>query len=66
MIVDCKRQQTRAINRGRGDAISNSGIILLAQQIDDNTFFEVLNKVSFGKLFNYRQSIRVLRVNCNS
>ena len=38
-IIDCKRQQNRPINRGKLDTITNSGIVLLAQQIDDNTFF---------------------------
>ena len=42
-IADCKKQQTRAIDRGGGkdDALSNTGIVLLAQEIDDNTFFDV-------------------------
>ena len=40
-IIDCKKQQNRAIKREAGDTIINDGIILLAQQIDDNTFFEV-------------------------
>ena len=40
-IVDCKKQQNRAIERQAGDTIIHDGIILLAQQIDDNTFFEV-------------------------
>ena len=40
-IIDCKQQQNRAIKREAGDTIIHDGIILLAQQIDDNTFFEV-------------------------
>ena len=41
-ISDCKKQQTRAIDRGgQDDALSNTGIVLLAQEIDDNTFFDV-------------------------
>ena len=40
-IVDCGRQQNRAIDRQSKDTISTSGIILLGQQIDDNTFFNV-------------------------
>ena len=40
-IIDCKKQQNRAIRRETGDTIIHDGIILLAQQIDDNTFFEV-------------------------
>ncbi len=41
-IVDCKRQQTRPLPRASPSAlsVSTSGIILLAQQIDDDTFFQ--------------------------
>ncbi len=40
-IADCGRQQTRPLQRGAGagDAVSTSGVVLLAQQIDDDTFF---------------------------
>lgn len=41
VIVDCSKQQNRPIQRLPKDAVDTSGIILLAQQIDDNTFFEV-------------------------
>ena len=40
-IIDCKKQQNREIKREAKDTIIHDGIILLAQQIDDNTFFEV-------------------------
>ena len=40
-IIDCKKQQNREIKREAKDRIIHDGIILLAQQIDDNTFFEV-------------------------
>ena len=40
-IVDCDKQQNRPIRRLDKETITNSGIILLAQQIDDNTFFKV-------------------------
>ena len=40
-IVDCKKQQNRAMKREARDTIINDGIVLLGQQIDDNTFFEV-------------------------
>lgn len=40
-LVDCKQQTNRPIQRDSKDTISTSGIILLAQQIDDNTFFNV-------------------------
>ena len=39
-IADCGRQQTRPLHRRSGDAVSSSGIVLLAQQIDDDTFFQ--------------------------
>ena len=39
VIVDCVRQQTRPLSRRAADAISTSGVVLLAQQIDDDTFF---------------------------
>jgi len=40
VIADCERQQTRPLPRPAGDAVTNDGILLLGQQIDDNTFFE--------------------------
>ena len=46
-IIDCKKQQNRAIKRESGDTIIHDGIILLAQQIDDNTFFEVIKTFVF-------------------
>ena len=46
-IVDCGRQQNRAIDRKSKDTISTSGIILLGQQIDDNTFFNVSLKTFY-------------------
>ena len=56
-IIDCKKQQNRAIKREAGDTIIHDGIILLAQQIDDNTFFEV-SKYQF-QCFYARKSIRL-------
>jgi hypothetical protein len=38
--MDCKKQQNREIARESGDTIANDGIILVGQQIEDNTFFE--------------------------
>ena len=40
-IVDCKKQQNRALKLEARDTITNDVIVLLGQQIDDNTFFEV-------------------------
>lgn len=37
-IADCKRQQSRPVTRS--GPVTNSGIVLLAQQIDDDTFFQ--------------------------
>ncbi|CAB4069844.1 COL5AS [Lepeophtheirus salmonis] len=40
-LADCgRRQQNQEIKRPDGETLSNSGIILLGQQIDDNSFFE--------------------------
>lgn len=39
-IIDCKKQQNREIAREPGDTIANDGIVLLAQEIEDNTFFK--------------------------
>lgn len=39
-IVDCKQQQNREIAREPGDTIANDGIVLMAQEIDDNTYFQ--------------------------
>merc|ERR1719288_496734 len=38
-IVDCKKQQNREIARESGDTIASDGVILMAQEIEDNTFF---------------------------
>ena len=46
VMSDCSRQQTRPLERAPADAVDTSGIILLAQQIDDNTFFEVSTLIS--------------------
>ena len=46
-IIDCKKQQNREIKREAKDRIIHDGIILLAQQIDDNTFFEVCFFLSY-------------------
>ena len=54
-IIDCKKQQNRAIKRESGDTIIRDGIILLAQQIDDNTFFEVV------KIFCFKFQIYILQ-----
>lgn len=39
-IVDCKKQQNREIAREPGDTIASDGVILMAQEIEDNTFFK--------------------------
>ena len=39
-IIDCKKQQNREIDRAPGDTIANDGIVLMGQEIEDNTFFE--------------------------
>ena len=39
-IIDCKKQQNREIDRPPGDTIASDGIVLMAQEIEDNTFFE--------------------------
>lgn len=51
IIVDCEKQQNRPLQRRPGESITTSGIILLAQQIDDNTFFEASQKRSLPKAF---------------
>ena len=38
-IVDCKKQQNREIARDPEDTIATDGIVLLGQEIEDNTFF---------------------------
>ena len=38
-IVDCKKQQNREIARVPEDTIATDGIVLLGQEIEDNTFF---------------------------
>ena len=38
-IVDCKKQQSREIARVPEDTIATDGIVLLGQEIEDNTFF---------------------------
>ena len=50
-IVDCKKQQNREIARVPEDTIATDGIVLLGQEIEDNTFFPgSLNFISFFKL----------------
>ncbi len=39
LLLDCKHQLTKPIVRS--GPVSNSGVVLLAQEIDDDTFFEV-------------------------
>ena len=50
-IVDCKKQQNREIARVPEDTIATDGIVLLGQEIEDNTFFPgSLNFTSFFEL----------------
>ena len=46
-IVDCKKQQNREIARVPEDTIATDGIVLLGQEIEDNTFFPG-NFLAFG------------------
>ena len=58
-IADCnnKRHVNRPMQReSDGDTISTSGVILLGQLIDDNTFFNVRHSVSLSS----RASVRSL------
>ena len=60
-IVDCKKQQNREIARVPEDTIATDGIVLLGQEIEDNTFFPgSLNFISFFKLVvgGYRTQVR--------
>jgi hypothetical protein len=41
-IVDCVTQQNRPLPRKEGDTLATSGVIVVGQQIEDNTFLEVL------------------------
>ena len=39
-IIDCQKQQNREIDRPPGDTIASDGVVLMAQEIEDNTFFQ--------------------------
>ena len=63
VMSDCSRQQTRPIDRQAGDAVDTSGIILLAQQIDDNTFFEASPTANdtFPDFRNFRKYVNIFQ-----
>ena len=66
-IADCnnKRHVNRPMQReSDGDTISTSGVILLGQLIDDNTFFKV-GKVMSGKGIHFTADL-FCRGTCNN
>ena len=64
-IIDCKKQQNREIKREAKDTIIHDGIILLAQQIDDNTFFEVFFSYFYYSTNFIPYDVSILQITCN-
>ena len=55
-IVDCKDQQNRPLPRESGDTITNSGVILIGQQIEENTYLDVSQICNF-KTIHYKSKV---------
>jgi len=65
-IIDCNIQQNRPLPRDPGDTITNTGIILVGQQIDENSFLDVslkkpcfIFKLCITSSLNYKNSFLI-------